>query len=138
MCTEIEKWQSVRVRFFGNGLHVETVEPIIGLKPTVAARAGEVIGGSFLQRTNEWIWEHPAEDLSFSDRVLRTLDVLESKKDAIAEILSAEDVSGELTIECTPGHDDGVSSLFPKALDRIMSLGLVLSLDLYRIVEQDE
>lgn len=133
------KWQSVRFRFFGMGLQVERIEGIMGVTPTVVARAGEIVNGSLIQRTNEWILDFPAtEDASLPDRVLRMIDLLESRRDALVEILSTPDVSGEVAIECSPGHDENVAALFPETLDRITSIGLVLSLDLYRVIDNEE
>lgn len=139
MFEEMPKWQSVRFRLFGLGLHVEEVELLLGLKPTVSARAGEIVGGSLMQRTNEWIWEYPEEEgLSFVGRVQKTLELLETKRNVLSELLAKPEVIGEFVIECSPGCDDGVASLFPDSLDRITGLGLTLALDLYRVVESEE
>ena len=133
--SEDGKWYRVSLRLMGDGLPLDDIESKLGLVPSHTGRKGDHFRGDSRRakyQSNVWVWNNPAEsDVSFEEQITGLLNVIESKKSILKEILSLPDVEGELFLGYGSQNGQGGAYLSPDILKRIAECGLSLDLDLY-------
>jgi hypothetical protein len=130
------KWYRVTLRFFGDVLDVDAVEPMIGLTPTYQGRKGAHIDDNPRYAKNDsnfWTCSFTADEdtaIPFDQQIGDLLDVLEPYESALKELLGTPGIDGELFLGfSSDGQGGGHFSRL--LLERVSRLGLGLTLDLY-------
>ena len=123
------------MRFLGDGVPVDEIESRLDFEASSFGRKGDHLRNNpaFAQyHTNVWVSKYAADsDVPFQEQISLILDRLESKVDALSEILSLPNVEGELFLGFSSANGQGGAVFSPGLLRRIANIGLSLSLDLY-------
>jgi hypothetical protein len=109
--SEDQKWYRVSLRLMGDHLPVDDIEHRLGIAPTYVGRKGEHMRGNpryAKHHSNNWVWRYPSSSaVPFEDQIEGLLEVLSPKIAALKEILSIEDVEGELFLGFGSGNSQG-------------------------------
>ena len=101
----------------------------------MTGRIGEHIGGNpryALYRTNVWVHRYTEDDsFAFNDQLSEFITRLESRGEAVRELVGRPGVTGELWLGFSSGNGQGGFTLPAALLNRIARLGLDVTLDLY-------
>src|SRR5205814_4603882 len=96
MLNDDQKWYSVSLRFFGEGLDVSSVAAKVGVKPDLVGRVGEHYRGNpryALYETNLWVHRYTDADARpFCDQLTELITRLEERADSIRALTSAPGV----------------------------------------------
>lgn len=133
------QWFQVSLRFQGDGLPVKEIESRLNIKPSSLGSMGEHVDGNPKRAkytTNIWVWASAADSsVDFEQQIGEMLQLLEPKKDELAEILALSDVKGELFLGFSSSNEQGSAYFSPPLLAWVSALGLALNLDLYSAEE---
>ena len=135
MLDDDQKWYRVSLRFLGDDLDLAAVTSALGLKPDVADRIGEHIGGNpryATYETNVWVYRYTEDDgLTFNEQLSEFITRLEGRGHAVRELAARPGVTAELFLGFSSGNGQGGFTLPAPLLTRITDLGLDVTLDLY-------
>ena len=134
MLDDDQKWYRVSLRFLGDDLDLAAVTSALGLKPDIAGRIGEHIGGNpryATYETNVWVHRYTDDDLTFNEQLSGFIIRLEGRGEAVRELAARPGVTAELYLGFSSGNGQGGFTLPAPLLTRITSLGLDVTLDLY-------
>src|SRR2546422_1689709 len=135
MLDDDQKWYRVSLRFLGDDLDLAAVTSALGLKPDVAGRIGEHIGGNpryATYETNVWVHRYTEDDgLTFNEQLSEFIIRLEGRGETVRELAARPGVTAELYLGFSSGNGQGGFTLPAPLLTRITGLGLDVTLDLY-------
>lgn len=135
MLKEDERWFQVSLRFMGDALPVDEISLILAIKPSHIGRKGENINNNpryARYETNIWSWTFTKNSsVNFEEQISELLDVLETKAQALLQILALPNVEGELFLGFGSSNGQGGAHFPASFLQRIAVLDLNINLDLY-------
>jgi hypothetical protein len=133
--SEDGKWYRVSLRLMGDGLPVEEVETILGMKPDSFGIKGRHIKNNpdyEKYPTNIWTLKSGTNsNFPFDEQITVLLNLLEPKLDALKKILALPNIEGELFLGFGSGNGQGGAFFKKELLRRITDFGLSIDLDLY-------
>lgn len=146
MLKENGKWFQVSLRFVGDSLPVDEISGKLGIEYSSIhiGRKGERINNNSQRakyQTNIWAWKVTADSsVTFEEQISNLLDILESRQQALSELLSLQDVEGELFLGFGSANGQGGAFFSAALLRRVAALNLNIELDLYpkSNLEEDE
>jgi hypothetical protein len=129
-----DRWFSVSLRIYGDGLDLDSVESHLGLAPSRVCRKGEHINGNpryARYRTNLWSWRPSgSHDEPWEPKLIRLLEEIEPKADWLHHV-RATGASIDVFLGYCSETGQGGASLSPAVLARLGALALPIELDLY-------
>ena len=136
-----ESWHKVSLRVIGDAVPLDDLGPMLGIEPTIIGRKGEHIGGAAdraIYDTNIWMWAYPASArVPFETQISALLDRLEPHRSSLREFFSSSGVEGELFLGFSSANGQGAAYFSREILERIVSFGFSITIDLYPPGEGD-